>query len=57
MTIELPKEARTAAIQSIERYFDENFEERIGNMAAGDLLTFFLAEIGPVVYNKAVADA
>jgi uncharacterized protein (DUF2164 family) len=56
MTIELSKEARTQAIASIERYFKENMEEKIGNIAAGALLTFFLEEVGPSVYNKAVTD-
>lgn len=56
MTIELSKEARTQAIASIERYFRENMEEPIGNIAAGGLLGFFLEEIGPVVYNRAVLD-
>ena len=56
MTIEISKEARKEAITSIERYFQENMEERIGNIAAGALLGFFLEEIGPLVYNKAVAD-
>jgi len=56
MTIEIPKDARTQAIASIERYFRENMEEKIGNIAAGALLGFFLEEIGPVVYNRAVAD-
>jgi uncharacterized protein (DUF2164 family) len=56
MTIEIPKEARSQAIASIERYFRENMEEPIGNITAGALLGFFLEEIGPVVYNKAVAD-
>lgn len=56
MTIELPKEARAEAIASIERYFRENMEERIGNIAAGALLGYFLEELGPIVYNKAVSD-
>ena len=56
MSIELSKEARAQAIASIERYFNENMEQRIGNIAAGALLTFFLEEIGPTVYNKAVAE-
>jgi uncharacterized protein (DUF2164 family) len=56
MAIELPKDARQQAVASIERYFRENMEEKIGNIAAGGLLGFFLEEIGPVVYNKAVAD-
>ncbi len=56
MTIEISKEARKEAMASIERYFHENMEERIGNVAAAALLGFFLEEIGPLVYNKAVAD-
>jgi uncharacterized protein (DUF2164 family) len=57
MAIELSKEARKEAIASIERYFQENMEEKIGNIAAAGLLSFFLEEIGPIVYNRAVADA
>ncbi|MGF6348017.1 DUF2164 domain-containing protein [Variovorax sp. W2I14] len=56
MTIEISKEARQQAITSIERYFNENMEEKIGNIAAGALLGFFLEEVGPLVYNKAVAE-
>jgi uncharacterized protein (DUF2164 family) len=56
MTIELSKEARKQALASIERYFQENMEERIGNVAAGALLNFFLEEVGPSVYNKAVSE-
>lgn len=57
MTIELSKEDRQQAISSIERYFRENMEERIGNIAASGLLSFFLDEVGPSIYNKGVADA
>jgi uncharacterized protein (DUF2164 family) len=56
VTIELSKEARKEAIASIERYFAENMDEKIGNIAAAGLLGFFLEEIGPSIYNKAVAD-
>ena len=56
MTIELSKDARALAIASIERYFRENMDEPIGNVAAGGLLGFFLEEIGPAIYNKAVLD-
>lgn len=56
MTIEISKEARQQAVSSIERYFRENMEERIGNIAAGALLGFFLEEVGPLVYNHAVAE-
>lgn len=57
MTIELTKEARTDAIASIQKYFQANMEESIGNIAAEGLLGFFLEEIGPTIYNKGVTDA
>ena len=57
MTIEIDQDARKQAIASIERWFAENRDgEKIGNIAAGGLLVFFLEEIGPLVYNQAVAD-
>lgn len=56
MSIELTKEARDEAIASILRYFKENMDEPIGNIAASGLLGYFLEEVGPLVYNKAVAD-
>ena len=31
-------------------------EEKIGNVTAGALLGFMLEEIGPSIYNQAVAD-
>ena len=57
MPIELNKEDRAQAIASIERYFEVNFEQKIGNISAGALLGFVLEEIGPSIYNRAVSDA
>jgi uncharacterized protein (DUF2164 family) len=56
MSLDLPTTSRQEAIASIQRYFSEEIGEELGNIAAGGLLDFFLAEIGPSVYNKAVAD-
>jgi uncharacterized protein (DUF2164 family) len=56
MTIELDREVRQQAIASIERWFRENRDEPIGNVAASGLLGFMLEEIGPSIYNRAVAD-
>ena len=56
MTIELPNAAQQTAIASIQRYFQQHMDEPIGNITAGALLGFFLEEIGPLVYNQAVAD-
>lgn len=57
MKIEISQQARTEAIASIRRYFQENMSEPIGELPAGLLLNFFLEDIGPVVYNRAIADA
>lgn len=54
--IELPKDVRQQAVASIERYFLQNMEEKIGNVAASGLLSFFLEEVAPAVYNQAVRD-
>lgn len=56
MAIELSKDIRKEALASLERYFRENMDDPIGNVAAGVLLGFFLEEIGPAIYNQAVAD-
>jgi len=57
MKVELTKQARAVAVGSVQRYFEENFPEPIGNLPAGLLLDFFVEEIGPVIYNQAIADA
>ncbi|HET9113157.1 MAG TPA: DUF2164 domain-containing protein [Burkholderiales bacterium] len=54
--MEITKEKRKEIITSIQRYFDENMEEKLGNLAADTLLDFLLEELGPIVYNKAIAD-
>ena len=56
MPIELSKDVHKEAVASIQRYFQENMEEKIGNIAASGLLGFLLEEIGPSIYNQAVAD-
>lgn len=55
--IELDKAAREAAIASIQRYFEHQLDEPLGNLQAGALLDFFVREIGPSVYNRAIAEA
>lgn len=57
MRIELAREARASAIQSLQRYFEENLPEPIGDLPAGLLLDFILKEIGPAIYNGAVKEA
>lgn len=54
---QLTKEKRGDAIASIKRYFEEEIREPIGDLPAGLLLDFLVEEIGPVIYNQAIADA
>lgn len=56
-TVELSKEDRKDALASLRQYFDENMPEPLNELPAGQLLDFFLEEIAPAVYNKAIADA
>lgn len=57
MAIILSKDETKRVLASIQRYFSEELEEEIGEMRAVAVLDFFLKEIGPAVYNKAVGDA
>lgn len=55
--IELSKQVRADALASIKRYFRENMPEPLGDLGAELLLNFFIEEVGPAIYNRAVADA
>jgi len=57
VTIELSKEKRSEAIASLKKYFEDEILEPIGDLRAGLLLDYFLEEIGPAIYNLAIADA
>lgn len=59
MAIRLTDEARKQALSSIKRYCAENLELEtpVGDIQATGLLDFILKEIGPSVYNAAIADA
>ncbi len=50
-------QAQKDAVASIQKYFEVNMPEMIGELPAGLLLNFFVEEIGPAIYNKAIADA
>jgi uncharacterized protein (DUF2164 family) len=56
VAIELNKQAKAEALASLQRFLDENLDERVGNVAVGALLNFFVEEVGPAIYNQAVTD-
>jgi uncharacterized protein (DUF2164 family) len=57
MEIKLPKETEKRLLTSIKRYFAEHMDDDIGDLKASLLLDFCLREIGPSIYNRAIADA
>jgi len=57
MAIELSPEITKQLQSSIKRYFAETLDQDIGDLRAGMLLNYCLKEIGPSVYNQAIADA
>ena len=56
-TISLPDTARKQAIAALRAYYAANMDEEIGDLKASLLLDFILSELGPSVYNQALADA
>lgn len=56
MSIAIDRDKRNEVIASIQKYFERNMEEKIGNITASALVDFMLEELGPIVYNKAVVD-
>jgi uncharacterized protein (DUF2164 family) len=57
MAIRLQNETTEALVSSIKRYFAEHADADIGDLKASMFLDFCLKEIGPLIYNQAIADA
>jgi uncharacterized protein (DUF2164 family) len=55
--IELKKETKQDIVNSIKQFFVNEQDEEISYFQASLLLDFILAEIGPHIYNQAIADA
>ena len=57
MAIRVEKQAEKYLVDSIKRFFAQELDEEIGDLKATSVLDFFLKEIGPSIYNQAIADA
>jgi uncharacterized protein (DUF2164 family) len=57
MAIKLSPETTKQLIASIKRYAAANLDDEIGDLKAGLLLDYVLKEVGPSIYNQAIADA
>lgn len=57
MAIKLNPKTETQLLASIKQFFLEELDDDIGDLKARLVLDFFLREMGPSVYNQAIADA
>ena len=57
MSIKLTRDSEKYLIGSIKRFFAENMDDEIGDLKAARVLEFCVKEIGPSIYNQAIADA
>lgn len=55
--MKLTKDTETYLLDSIKRFFAQEIEMDIGDLKAGQVLEYFTAELGPSIYNQAIADA
>jgi len=56
MAVKLSKGVEKRLVVSIRRYFAENMDDEIGGLKAGLILDYCVREIGPCIYNQAIAD-
>jgi len=57
MSIKLQKDTEKYLIASIKRFFADELDADIGELKASRVLEFCVREIGPSIYNQAIADA
>ncbi len=57
MRIRLSDERRAILVRAVQNYFADEFDEPLSDFRANGLLDFFVAELGPPVYNQGVRDA
>jgi uncharacterized protein (DUF2164 family) len=57
MALELDEERRALLIAELKALFRDTFDTELSDFRAKGILEFFLASLGPQVYNQAVQDA
>jgi len=56
-SLTISDDARKQAIASLRAYCAANMDEEVGDLKAGLLFDFIVDELGPTIYNQAIADA
>jgi uncharacterized protein (DUF2164 family) len=57
MTVVLDDDRRAQLIAELQALYLDSFDEQMSAFRAEQVLEFFLASLGPQVYNQAVKDA
>jgi uncharacterized protein (DUF2164 family) len=57
MDIKLPLDLQKRMKERIRRFVSEAYGHSLGELGAGEFLDFCVKEIGPAIYNQAIADA
>lgn len=55
--MKISKEAKDEMITAIKRYFLNERDEDLGDLASSLILDFFIEELGPRFYNQGIQDA
>lgn len=56
-TVDFSKQEKAILVQKIQRYFEDELEQELGQFDADFLLDFFTKEIGVYFYNRGLYDA
>jgi uncharacterized protein (DUF2164 family) len=57
MEIKLSKDTEQRLLPKIQRYCSDSLGQEVGELQASLFLRFCVEEIGPSIYNQAIADA
>jgi len=57
MEIQLSDERKKSIVEEVQTYFRNEYDETIGELRAEMLVDFFIAKLGPKIYNQAIEDA
>jgi uncharacterized protein (DUF2164 family) len=57
MAIKLDPQTEAHLLASIRHFFVDELDDDIGDLKARLVLDYFVREVGPSVYNQAIADA
>jgi uncharacterized protein (DUF2164 family) len=57
IVLKIPREHKALLVSKIRSYFETERSEKIGELAAENLLEFMIKQLGPIIYNQAIHDA